>query len=68
MAGRILKAAQEPTSSESLSWMQATKVLPMLAPSALDAVKQWIYQPYILDGSPTEVNTTITVNYNLNPS
>lgn len=39
-----------------------------LTKSAIDAVKQWIYQPYILDGSPTEVNTTITVNYNLNPS
>jgi TonB family protein len=32
---------------------------------AIDAVKQWTYKPYILNGNPTEVETTITVNYNL---
>lgn len=34
-----------------------------LSASALDAVKRWKYQPYILDGAPTEVDATITVNY-----
>jgi TonB family protein len=36
-----------------------------LAPSALDAVRQWVYKPYLLNGQPTEVETTITVNYSL---
>jgi TonB family protein len=36
-----------------------------LAPSALDAVRQWVYRPYLLNGQPTEVETTITVNYSL---
>jgi TonB family protein len=40
---------------------------PELQSSALDAVKQWIYKPYLLNGNPTEVETTITVNYSLNP-
>jgi TonB family protein len=37
----------------------------MLRASALDAVKQWVYKPYLLNGEPTEVETTITVNYSL---
>ncbi len=35
-----------------------------LAISALAAVRQWTYKPYMLFGEPTEVDTTITVNYN----
>jgi TonB family protein len=36
-----------------------------LVTSALDAVKKWTYKPYLLNGEPTEVQTTITVNYSL---
>ncbi|HEY0163292.1 MAG TPA: energy transducer TonB [Edaphobacter sp.] len=32
--------------------------------SALDAVKDWRYRPYLLNGEPTEVETTITVTFN----
>jgi protein TonB len=38
---------------------------PMLVQSALDAVKQWKYKPYFLNGEPVEVETTVTVNFNL---
>jgi protein TonB len=38
---------------------------PMLAPSAIEAVKQWKYKPYILNGEAVEVQTTITVNFTL---
>lgn len=38
---------------------------PMLAPSAIEAVKQWKYKPYILNGERVEVETTITVNFTL---
>lgn len=38
-----------------------------LARSAWTAVAQWTYQPYLLNGNPTEVEPTITVNYMLNP-
>jgi TonB family protein len=40
---------------------------PLLAPTALEAVKQWRYKPYTLNGVPVEVETTITVNFNLAP-
>jgi len=38
---------------------------PMLVPAALDAVKKWRYKPYLLNGSPVEVETTITVIFTL---
>lgn len=33
--------------------------------SAIEAVSQWKYRPYILNGTPVEVETTITVKYEL---
>ena len=38
---------------------------PMLIPSAMNAVKQWRYRPYVLNGDPVEVNTQITVIFTL---
>ena len=38
---------------------------PMLVPAALEAVKQWRYKPYLLNGQPVEVETTITVIFAL---
>lgn len=38
---------------------------PMLAPAAIEAVKQWRYQPYILNDQPVEVETQVTVNFSL---
>jgi TonB family protein len=35
--------------------------------AALDAVRQWTYRPYLLNGEPVEVDTTINVVFNLNP-
>lgn len=37
----------------------------ILADAALSAVRTWTYQPYLLDGQPVNVNTTINVVYNL---
>jgi TonB family protein len=38
---------------------------PMLAPAAIEAVKQWKYKPYLLNGKPVEIDTQVTVNYSL---
>lgn len=38
---------------------------PMLAPAAIEAVKQWKYKPYYLNGEPVEVETQITVIFSL---
>jgi len=38
---------------------------PLLAGAAVDAVRQWRYRPYILNGDAIEVETQITVNFHL---
>jgi periplasmic protein TonB len=39
---------------------------PLLVQAALDAVRQWKYQPTTLNGDPVEVDTTIDVIFSLN--
>ena len=39
---------------------------PLLQQAALDAVRQWRYQPTLLNGEPVEVDTTIDVIFSLN--
>lgn len=36
---------------------------PMLVQSAIEAVRQWRYRPYLLNNEPTEVETEITINF-----
>jgi protein TonB len=38
---------------------------PLLVPAALEAVKQWVYQPTLLNGEAVEVQTQIDVNFTL---
>ncbi len=38
---------------------------PMLAPAAIEAVKQWRYRPYLLNGEPVAVETQVVVNFTL---
>jgi TonB family protein len=48
--------------------IKGVKVLgghPLLARAAADAVRQWRYKPYLLNGQPFEVQTEITVNFKL---
>lgn len=37
----------------------------MLREAAIDAVRNWRYRPYMLNGRPTEIETTITVSFSL---
>jgi protein TonB len=39
---------------------------PMLVKAAMEAVSQWRYRPYMLNGDPFEVETQVTVNFILN--
>jgi protein TonB len=45
--------------------LQVVRGHPMLNASAIDAVKQWRYKPYLLNGQPAEVETVITVNFTM---
>jgi TonB family protein len=59
----ILKAVISATGE--VSDLQLISGHPMLAPAAIDAVKQWKYKPYLLNGKPVEVETQIQVNFAL---
>jgi len=39
---------------------------PMLASAALKAVQRWKYKPYLLNGTPVEVDTQVQINFTLN--
>jgi periplasmic protein TonB len=38
---------------------------PLLAPAAIKAVRQWHYRAYLLNGEPVEVETIVTVNFQI---
>ncbi len=38
---------------------------PTLAESAVEAVKQWQYEPFKLNGKPVQVETQVTVHFRL---
>lgn len=45
--------------------LEATSGHPMLIPAAIDAVKQWRYRAYLLNGEPVEVETNVTVTFQI---
>ncbi|HXA84495.1 MAG TPA: TonB family protein [Candidatus Dormibacteraeota bacterium] len=45
--------------------LRAVQGHPILIQAAMDAVKQWKYKPYILNGEPVEVETTIKVQFHM---
>jgi periplasmic protein TonB len=49
----------------SIENLQLISGHPMLAPAAIEAVKQWKYKPYLLNGEPVAVETQVQVNFTL---
>jgi protein TonB len=45
--------------------LQSVSGHPLLVPAAIEAVKQWRYRPYLLNGEPVEVETVITVTFQI---
>ncbi len=62
--GEVVLSAIINTNGE-ITNLQLISGHPMLVPAALTAVKQWRYKPYLLNGQPVEVETTITVIFAL---
>ena len=52
----------------TMEHVQAISGHPMLIPAAVEAVSQWRYKAYILNGEAIEVETQITVNFLLGPN
>jgi protein TonB len=49
----------------SIQNLQVVSGHPMLSAAAINAVKQWKYKPYYLNGQPVEVETTIDVKFTI---
>ena len=62
--GEVVLSAVISTTGE-IENLQLVSGHPMLVPSAIAAVRQWRYKPYLLNGAPVEVETTITVIFSL---
>jgi len=53
---------------DTRGYVKAVKVLrghPLFDDAAMEAVKQWRYQPLLLNGEPTGFVLTVTINFNL---
>lgn len=45
--------------------VRVLRSIPLLDQAAIDAVKQWVYEPTLLNGVPVPVIMTVTVNFKL---
>jgi TonB family protein len=59
----ILEITVAPDGSVAEAWVQ--RGIPLLDEAALDAVRQWRYQPTLMNGAPVPVRMTVTVNFTL---
>ena len=62
--GEVVLSAVIDTNGQ-ITNLQLVSGHPMLVPAALSAVREWRYKPYLLNGQPVEVETTITVIFSL---
>jgi hypothetical protein len=51
------------TSRGTVEHLRATEGDPALRRAAIDAASTWRYHPYLLNGTPADVSTTITVDF-----
>ena len=49
----------------SIKELEVVRGHPMLAPAAMAAVQLWRYRPFLLNGEPIEVETNVTVTFQL---
>ena len=45
--------------------VNVTQSVPELDKAAVEAVEQWIYEPYVVDGKPKSVQFTVTIRFHL---
>jgi protein TonB len=61
MLRAVISTTGEPLNPEVVN----SNVNPALAQAALDAFRQWRYQPTLLNGQPVEVVTTVMLTFEL---
>jgi protein TonB len=53
------------TRQGTIEKLQVLRGPPLLVKAAVDAVAEWRYRPYVLNGEPVEVDTDVTVKFSL---
>jgi protein TonB len=53
------------TRQGTIEKLQVLRGHPLLVKAAVDAVDEWRYRPYVLNGEPVEVETDVTVKFSL---
>ncbi len=53
------------TRQGTIEKLQVLRGPPLLVKAAVDAVAEWRYRPYLLNGEPVEVDTDVTVKFSL---
>jgi TonB family protein len=66
LSGGVLMHAVIARDGSIRSVQPITSTDPVFVDAAKIAVQRWRYSPYLLNGEPTEVDTTVTVNFALN--
>lgn len=51
------------SSMVSTAPLRGESITALVAPAAIEDVKQWRYRPFLLNGEPVEVETMTTVNF-----
>ena len=64
LEGRVVLSAMV-TEDGRVRDVRVVEGSPALAQSAMDAVKQWRYKPFLLDGKPAKRETTVTIDFKL---
>jgi periplasmic protein TonB len=64
ITGVVLVKAIISTQGE-ITQIQVISGHPVLVPAAIEALRQWRYRPYLLNGEPVEVETYITVTFQI---
>ncbi len=64
MSGTVVIGATI-TKTGTLQGLHVISGPPMLVRPALEAARTWRYRPYLLDNQPIEVETTISIVFNL---
>lgn len=59
----ILEAIIDPQGA--VTNVRVLRSIPLLDQSAIEAVKQWKYEPTLLNGMPVPIVMTVTVNFSL---
>jgi TonB family protein len=63
--GKVIEAAPIPRDEWPPKWSFSED--PRLRDAAIQAVKQWEYKPYLLNGQPVEVETRVVVKFKTEP-